>query len=295
MLSGFHHVTAISGNPRQTLEFYTGFLGLRLVKRTVNFDDPATHHLYFGSPTAEPGTLLTFFPWPVARRVRLGAGQAVSVAFRTGSLQHWSQRAAEAGVKQTAVSVELGDRVLALRDPFGLVIKLVESEGTPPQAVERLHSLSILEADPAPLAAVLTDLLEFERTSQEGGVERFEIAGARIDLAQAGSAERGKIAPGAIHHVALRVADEAGQDAWRARLMAAGLRVTIPQNRMYFRSIYFRPHRSVLFELATSAPGFTVDEPLDALGTSLCLPPWLESERASIEARLAPIDRSVIR
>ena len=289
MISGFHHVTAISGDPRATLDFYTGFLGLRLVKRTINFDDPGTHHFYLSACAGEPGTLLTFFPWPVARRARVGSGQGAAVAFQTGSLRYWSERARDA-----ERSIEFGEHVLLLRDPFGMVIKLVEREGSP--ALGRIHAVTILEADPAALAAVLTNLLGFQPAAQEGNRQRFELAGcACIDLERIPSAERGKPAPGTIHHIALQVADDAEQDAWRVRLTAAGLRVSIPQNRLYFRSIYFRPHHSVLFELATAGPGFTVDEPPDALGKSLCLPPWLESERASIEERLAPIDDNVVR
>ena len=296
MLSGFHHVTAISGDPRATIEFYTGFLGMRLVKRTVNFDDPGTHHFYFGGPAGEPGTLLTLFPWPTPRRARVGAGQPIEVAFETGSLRFWNERAAAYDVERTAEGVEFGERVLGLRDSFGMAIKLVE-RAAGPNALGRLHGVTICETDPAGLAAVLTDLLGFKRTGTEGQRQRFELAGgaARIDLWPASTPERGKAGPGAIHHVAWRVESEAEQDEWRARLMAAGLRVSIPQNRLYFRSIYFRAHRGVLFEIATVSPGFTFDEPWDALGGKLCLPPWLEPERASIEARLAPLDAAVIR
>src|SRR5690349_2499179 len=276
MILGFHHVTAISADPQKTVDFYTGFFGLRLVKKTVNFDDPGTYHLYFGNGTGDPGTLLTIFPWRVQRSARIGAGQAIAVAFRAGDLTAWSRRAAEAGIEH-----EFGDESLALRTPCGLAIRLIEGGEA---GLGPLHSVTVAEPDIGAMTELLTGVMGFDQTDSR----RFEAGSARIDLEEP-VAERGRIGPGAVHHVAFQVASIEEQDEWRERLIRAGERVTIPQDRRYFRSIYFRPHRSVLFEIATSAPGFTVDEPLATLGESLCLPPWLESERSYIESRLPPV------
>lgn len=290
MLRGFHHVTAIAGDPQRNFDFYTGFLGLRLVKRTVNFDDPGTHHFYFGDYDGHLGSLLTFFPWPGSRRrPRRGPGQIVSVAFHCASLAVWKARAEAAGVPCSGPTGRLGESVLELTDPDGLPIELVEG-GT--AELGPLHSIAICEAAAGETAPLLTKTLGFDRMAAEAGRERFEIAGGagRIDLIAAPSRERGLSGPGTVHHVALVLANTDVQDEWRARLTADGFRVTLPQNRVYFRSIYFRQPRGVLFELATTTPGFTVDEPIDRLGTRLCLPPWLEPDRQSIEQRLAPVN-----
>jgi glyoxalase family protein len=290
MLQGFHHVTAIAGDPQRNLDFYTGFLGLRLVKRTVNFDDPGTHHFYFGDYNGTPGTLLTFFPWPGSRRKsRRGAGQILSVAFHAASVASWKSRAEAAGVPCSGPSIRQGEIVLQLTDPDGLPIELVEG-GT--QEIGRLHSIAICEAETGYTAGLLAKTLGFARVSGEGVRERFEIAGGagRIDVVTDPSRERGLTAPGTVHHVAFALGNTDVQDEWRSRLTAEGFRVTLPQNRVYFRSIYFRQPRGVLFELATSAPGFTLDETPGQLGTRLCLPPWLEPDRQNIEQRLAPVN-----
>ena len=289
-LLGFHHLTAISAQPQATLDFYTGFFRMRLVKRTVNFDDPGTHHFYFGNSTGDPGALLTFFPWLVSRRGRMGPGRAVAVAFQTASLEYWMERAREARVGQSPGDGHFGEPSISLRDAFGMVVNLVEHPGAPQEHLGALHSATLWEADPARLAELLTSVLGFERVSEDAGCQRFQLPGgsARLDVVTH-DGERGVIGPSGIHHIALRVAGDAELDDWRARLIAAGQRVTLPQNRRYFRSIYFRPPGGVLFEIATTGAGFTVDEPLATLGERLCLPPWLESERASIEARLPPV------
>jgi glyoxalase family protein len=281
MLLGFHHVTAIAGDPQRNLDFYTGVMGMRLVKRTVNFDDPATHHFYYGDSQGSLGTLLTFFPWVTSmRRARRGPGQIVAVAFQTGSLNSW---------KSADFETRLGERILVLRDPADLRLELVESSIS--SRLGALHSITITDTRTSSAAEFLRTVLGFEPVAEENGRARFELPGRqiRIDVLPAPDGERGLSAPGSIHHVALRVRNEEDQDKWRARLIEAGLKVTLPQDRKYFRSIYFRQPGGVLFELATSSPGFTVDEPLDDLGTSLCLPPWLESARGSIESRLAKI------
>jgi glyoxalase family protein len=290
MLSGFHHVTAIAGDPQRNLDFYTGFMHMRLVKRTVNFDDPGTHHFYYGDCQGSPGTLLTFFPWAASvRKPRKGPGQIIAVAFVAGPLDSWKARAQTAGVDSKDFESRFGERVLALHDPADLRLELIESSTT--GLLEGLHSITMSDTRDANSAGFLRTVLGFEQTCSENGRIRFELPGAavRIDVVPAPEGDRGLNAPGSIHHVALRVRDEDEQDRWRARLIDAGLKVTLPQNRKYFRSIYFRQPGGILFELATSTPGFTADESLETLGSSLCLPPWLESARESIESRLAKI------
>ncbi|MCU1339537.1 MAG: Glyoxalase/bleomycin resistance protein/dioxygenase [Bryobacterales bacterium] len=258
MLLGLHHVTGLAGSVQASLDYYTQALKLRLVKRTVNFDDPGTHHLYFGDDQALPGTLLTFFSGYQRRRKR-GSGQVVSVSYTTP---------AEAA---------------AAPDDLNLQIVSGEARG--------LHSVTLCENDLKPTARFLA-MLGFESMGSEGNRHRFELpaGSARIDVLHEPQAVRGRAGVGAIHHVALRVADEAEQLEWRNRLIAAGVHVSPVKDRLYFHSIYFREPGGALFEIATDGPGFLIDEPADALGSSLRLPPWLESTRESIEARLSPLE-----
>jgi glyoxalase family protein len=257
MLLGLHHVTGLAGHVQANLDYYTHVLGLRLVKRTVNFDDPGTHHLYFGDHRGSPGTLLAFFPG-FQRRPRRGSGQIVSVAYTCPA------NAAAA--------------------PDGLNLELVIGEA------RGLHSVTLCENDLEPTARFL-EMLGFAPVGVEGNRHRFELPGgaARIDVLHEPQAERGRTGAGSIHHVALRVADETEQLDWRARLTNTGTRVSPVKDRLYFHSIYFREPGGVLFEIATDGPGFAIDEPPDALGSSLCLPPWLEPTRESIETRLSSL------
>ena len=262
MLLGLHHVTALAGDPQANLDYYTQVLGLRLVKRTVNFDDPGSYHFYFGDPSGRPGTLLTFFPG-FHRQMRRGAGQAVSVTY--------------AGPAVTG----------SKPDPDGLDLQLVQAESP------ALHSIALCEREIEPTAAFL-EMLGFRHLDTQGNRHGFDLASgrARIDVLHEPETERGKLGAGAIHHIAFRVADEATQLDWRDRLLSAGVRVSPVKDRAYFHSIYFREPGGVLFEIATDGPGFLIDEPADALGTSLCLPPWLKPSRESIQARLPPIHLS---
>jgi glyoxalase family protein len=257
MLLGLHHVTALAGPAQANLDYYTQVVKLRLVKRTVNFDDPGSYHFYFGDHDGAPGTLLTFFPGFQRRPVR-GFGQIVSAEFAC--------------------------RTEAAADPDGLHLELVTAEAP------GLRSVTLCERDLEPTARFL-ERLGFEPAGSEGNRHRFELAGgaARVDVLHEPASERGKLGAGAIHHVAFRVADEAVQLDWRDRLVKAGVRVSPVKDRRYFHSIYFREPGGALFEIATDGPGFLIDEPEAALGSSLCLPPWLEPARESIEARLSPL------
>jgi len=288
---GLHHVTALAGPAQQNLDFYAGFLGLRLVKRTVNFDDPATHHFYFGARDGVPGTLVTFFPWGRFRPSRKGAGQAVAFAFRVAesSLTDWRHRASAAGFTTSGPETRFGETVSTIFDPDGIAVELVASPGEP-EGLGPLHSVTLCQSALEPTADFLA-FLGFQPLQHFG--ERFRYqhpAGVSyLDVLHQPSAERGKMGAGTIHHVAFATLNEASQLDWRARLTGHGIRVSPVKDRNYFHSIYFREPGGVLFEIATPGPGFLIDEPLAELGGRLCLPPWLEPARGALEPRLARI------
>lgn len=308
-IPGIHHVTAIASDPQANFDFYARVLGLRLVKKTVNFDDPKTYHLYFGDAAGRPGTLMTFFPWPGAHRGVPGAGQASAAAFAVprGALAYWAERLARHGTDVDAAERPDGE-VLKLSDPDGLRLELVERDdldhwqawGEGPVPVERaiagIDGVTLAEADPEATASFLTRRLGFRAIGPAGGRLRFEAgdggAGTRVDLVAAG-ASRGRIAAGSVHHVAFRLTDDDAQSRWRQDLAAGGVMVTPVKDRCYFHSIYFREPGGVLFELATDPPGFGVDEAPEELGTGLRLPDFLEPARGGIERGLPPLDTAV--
>ncbi len=305
MTSGLHHVTAITGPAQPTVDFYSGVLGLRLVKRTVNFDDPGTYHLYYADGDAAPGSILTFFPWAAdALRGRPGQGQASAVAYAVaqGGVDAWADRLAGAGVERTEAE-RFGERVLSLRGPDGLAVEVVEGgaagggwAGGPVDASLALgafHSVTLCSAAPWATQEVLVGVLGFEVAGAEGGRTRLvnpaaERAGT-VDLFCAPGDGAARMGTGTVHHVAFRVPDDRAQREVRDALLAAGLHPTEPVDRQYFRSVYVREPGGVLFEIATDPPGFAVDEPADALGRSLMLPPQYEPVRDKIEARLPPL------
>lgn len=307
-IQGIHHVTALASDPQANVDFYTATLGLRLVKRTVNFDDPGTYHLYYGDETGHPGTIITFFPWPMARRGIQGAGQATVTAFSVpqGSLGWWTERLNSLGAVFEDPHPRLDEEVLTLLDPDGLRLELVaraEADTRPPwlggpvpaeHAIRGFEGVTLTEWNPEVTAGVLVDTLGFRKTAEEKGRIRFETGagghGARVDVLASPTAPRGHISAGTVHHVAWRAADEQDQLAWREAVEGAGLYVTPVLDRQYFRSIYFREPGGVLFEIATDPPGFTRDEPVESLGSALKLPPWLEPERQRIEAVLPPLE-----
>jgi glyoxalase family protein len=304
--SGLHHVTAIAGDPQRNVEFYLRVLGLRLVKRTVNFDAPDTYHLYYGDEVGTPGTILTFFPWAGAPRGRRGTGQATTVSFSIpeASLGYWRERVAGAGV-QAQASSRLDEDVLVLSDPDGLQIELVARSDTDPRppwargpvpgehAIRGLYAVTLTEHRADTTAGLLTDAMGFRLVDESGNRARFDTgdggAGARVDVLDEPRGPHGHVAVGTVHHVAWRTPDDAVQLDWRSSLVSEGLNVTPVLDRRYFHSIYFREPGGVLFEIATDAPGFATDEPVETLGTRLQLPPWLESEREWIEQKLPPL------
>ena len=303
---GLHHVTAIADDPQRNVDFYSHVLGLRLVKQTVNFDAPDTYHLYYGDEAGRPSSLLTFFPWKGVARGRQGTGLTTATAFSVPetSLGWWHSRLVDRGVDVDAPRSRSGEDVLTLRDPDGMVIELVAAPGDTrsgwdgvasipsDHAVRGLHAVTLSERLLDPSVQMLTDLLGMELGAEEGDRARFAMAGgssgALVDLsAEAG--DRGLQAGGTVHHVAFRAPDLETMTRWQGELIAAGVAVTDIRDRQYFKSIYFREPGGVLFEIATDAPGFDIDEPLLELGRSLKLPPWLEPSREQIAAALPPL------
>ncbi|MEJ2864455.1 ring-cleaving dioxygenase [Actinomycetospora flava] len=308
---GLHHVTAIASDPQRNVDFYTGVLGLRLVKTTVNFDDPGTYHLYYGDEAGRPSTILTFFPWRDVQAGRQGTGLTTATAFSVppGSLGWWQRHLAAHDVDlvdppRDRTSGEQDEEVLTFRDPDGLVVDLVASPGDTrsgwdgvaavpaDHAVRGLHAVTLTERELGPTASMLTDLLGM--TAAGGGARaRFAMGrdrpGTVVDVAATTDAERGLQAGGTVHHIAFRAPDRETQERWRQQLVDAGLTVTAILDRRYFTSIYFREPGGVLFEIATDQPGFDVDEPLLELGRHLRLPPWLEPDREQIARALPPL------
>jgi catechol 2,3-dioxygenase-like lactoylglutathione lyase family enzyme len=306
-IGGIHHVTAIASDPQRNIDWYTGVLGLRLVKLTVNFDDPGAYHLYYGDWSGSPGTIMTFFTWVGARRGRHGTGQIGEVAFviPQRSLAWWTGHLIRRGVQYDGPARRFGEQVLSLRDPDGLLIELVASAdaddmpgwdgGSVPaeHAVRRFHSVTLWESEREPTTELLTKTLGFAQQREEGAYTRYGVAdgkaGALVQVRNIEGFWQGGGGVGTVHHVAWRTPDDQQELQWRAKLAEMGMNVTPQRNRQYFHSIYFREPGGVLFEIATDPPGFTVDEPLEQLGTSLKLPPWFEKDRATIERSLPPV------
>jgi glyoxalase family protein len=273
-LLGFHHATSFAGNPQSNVEFHKTALGLRLVKRTVNFDEPAAYHLYFSSQTGAPGTVLTTFPGytqrPTARtNLVVCLSGEVPVTF-----QHQEPR-------------RFGEQILSLRDPDGLLL-----ECTPGPGPLHIHAVTLKVAAPQPTIQFFTDILGFSTVAHDETRTRLASPGekALVDVLIDPSAGRSRFGAGITHHIAFHVADEEQQLAWRDLLIRAQIRVSLVKDRYYFHSIYFREPSGILLEIATAGPGFLIDEPEAHLGESLRLPPWFEPIREKIEARLKERD-----
>jgi len=295
--AGIHHITAIAGDPQRNLDFYTETLGLRLVKRTVNFDDPGSYHFYFGDNIGTPGTIMTFFPWPGARRGARGSGQVTTVSFAVPrkSMAFCKERLRETHVIAEEIAGRFGSDALRFLDPDGLQLELVASaneESSSERAVRGFAAPTLEVRNPEKTEKLLTENLGFEFVAEENNRRRFRGSGsnasAEIDLVSS-EAGFGQIAAGTVHHIAFRAADDDEQLKVREQLVARGLNVTPVIDRQYFHSIYFREPNGILFEIATDGPGFLIDEPADALGETLKLPPIYESKRNEIERVLPTI------
>ncbi len=306
---GIHHITAIAGDPQHNIDFYTDVLGLRLVKVTVNFDDPGAYHFYYGDGRGTPGTILTFFSWPGARRGRHGNSQVTHTSFAVppGSLPFWQERFASRGIHADAIEGRFGQQVLPFRDHDALRLELVETPatgaarvwdraGVPLEfAIHGFHSATLSETGYERTAALLTGTMGFRLMGQEQNRFRYEVddggASKVVDVICAPSGPEGSIAVGNVHHIAWRTADDAQQKDWRAELSRLDYNVSPVMDRVYFHSIYYREPGGILFEIATDVPGFAIDESFEKLGSGLMLPPWLEQHRSKIEAVLPPIER----
>jgi predicted esterase/catechol 2,3-dioxygenase-like lactoylglutathione lyase family enzyme len=306
---GLHHVTAIASDPQRNVDFYVGFLGLRLVKRTVNFDDPQTYHLYYGDEQGNPGSIMTFFPWPGARRGRQGVGQAAVTSFSVApaSIAFWIERLIKHGIKYEGPA-KRGDAetVLSFHDHDGLLLEIVghagaasrpawtHAHGIPAEhAIHGFHSVTLWVKEHAPSEQVLVETLGFRVVGETDTVRRFVVGdggpGKIIDVRAVGGFIEGVGGAGTVHHIAWAVADDTSEVETRRQLIDAGLHPTPVIDRNYFHSVYFREPGGVLYELATNPPGFAIDESPDSLGERLMLPPQYEAQRGEIEAVLPPI------
>ena len=308
MILGLHHVTATVADAQADLDFCIGALGLRLVKTTVNFDNHNVYHFYYGDERGRPGTIWTTFPYagmgvPVGVK---GAGQVTttSLSVPAGSLEYWKARLAEHRVAAAPVPPRFGEEALELHDPSGLHFELVATARDAREAwlgggldasaaVRGLHGVTMTVDDPDPSVRLMTELLGFTVVGDADGRTRLAAGGNApghtIDLVYGTGAGPARNGLGTVHHVAMAVDGAEAQRRLREALLGAGARVTEVLDRQYFQSIYFREPGGVLFEVATIAPGFTVDEPLDRLGRDLKLPPWEEPGRAAIEAGLPSV------
>lgn len=304
---GIHHVTAIAGDPQKNLDFYSGVLGLRLVKQTVNYDDPGTYHLYYGDEMGSPGTILTFFPWPGAQRGRRGTGQVTVTSFSVPeeSFNYWTERFKKTGVVFEEPVKRLDEEAMTFFDPDGMALELVSSSGTkeqkiwkdspvPPEfGIRGFNGVKITVEGYERTVSLLTQTLGFRYVQEKGNTFRYQAgkggAGTTIDVECLPYSSRGRVAVGIVHHVAWCVAKGEEQKVLREQLAELGYNVTPVIDRNYFHSIYFREPSGVLFEIATDQPGFAVDESADNLGTKLQLPNWLEPNRATIEKSLPPL------
>ncbi len=305
-IAGLHHITAIAGPAQENLDFYAGVLGMRLVKKSVNQDDPGTYHLFYADAEGNPGTDLTFFPWSELAPHREGHGLSteVSLAVPPGSLGFWSARLSRYGVEMAEPEIRFGQNVLPLADSHGLRLALTESQSslgrlfTPweksPIPVERqirgLESARLVEHDLEPTVSFLRDGLGFREAGEENGWTRYALgegaSGQYLELRTDPGARRGAWGTGSVHHIAWRMQDDEHELEVRQSVAEHGAQPTPVIDRFWFKSVYFREPGGVLFELATDGPGFGVDEDQATLGKSLVLPPWLEADRAAIEAAL---------
>lgn len=309
--NGLHHVTAIAGSAVSNHRFYTRTLGLRLVKRTVNFDDPGTYHLYFGGPHGQPGTILTFFPWEEARGGRRGVGEVaeVTLALPPGSLRAWRDRLEDRAVSPFDKVQRFGAEGFRFSDGDGMALVLVEDgeapadaawtgEGMAPElAIRGIQGVTQIVREVSPTAELLKERLGFVEVGVDGNRHRFAAGhagqpGRYVDLVVSGEMVEARLGKGSVHHVAFRAADDDEQARVQQSLSDDGFSVSEVRDRQYFRSIYFREPGGVLYEVATDGPGFALDEPTEALGSSLKLPPQYEGMRARLEASLPPLDRT---
>jgi glyoxalase family protein len=321
---GIHHITAIARNPQRNIDFYTSLLDLRLVKLTVNFDDPTTYHIYYGDSLGHPGSILTFFPWSEAPRGHRGTGQVTAISFLVpvGSINYWTSRLKHNGISFVGPSRRFGDEFISFHDPDGLMLELVspsnnpgelkgdtrvwkESSVSPKHAIRGFHSATLSEEGYERTALLLTEILgcklvakdnkegrfRFEAMNKDSKQDTAQTIGSTIDILCQPDTSRGYVGIGTVHHIAWRASDDRHQLDLRGRIInEARLNPTPVIDRTYFHSVYFREPGGILFEIATDPPGFTIDEKPEDLGKQLRLPEWLEPMRGRLEQVLPPLN-----
>jgi glyoxalase family protein len=302
--AGIHHITAIVGHPQENVDFYAGVLGLRLVKQTVNFDDPGTYHLYFGNEGGKPGTIITFFPWANARQGKIGDGQVgvTSYVVPKGAMDFWEQRLAKFGIPAAKME-RFGEQYLEFDDPHGLHLEIVEREEgekntwqageiKPDVAIKGFGGATLLSVRPDETAQLLENVMGLQKVGQEGDFIRFQSSadiGNVIDL-KLTTIGRGQMGVGTVHHIAWRAKDDEDQLEWQKYVADSGYGVTAVRDRNYFNAIYFKEHGEILFEIATDPPGFAHDESHETMGEKLMLPEQYETHRDQIERALIPFE-----
>jgi len=307
-LLGLHHITAIAGSAKKNFDFYTKTLGLRMVKKTVNFDDPNTYHFYFGDELGTPGSILTFFPWEGMTQGRRGTGLVTEIGYSVpdGSFDFWINRFEKHNVIYNKPSEKFGEQYLTFLDPDGLKFELVVPKASDLRksyqtaevgeevATKGFHNITISLASIERTASVLTDIFGYKLEAESVNAFRFRTNAIEtaniVDLVKVTGEQRALSGAGTVHHVAFRVKDEATLMEYREKVLGAGLNITQKIDRNYFYSLYFREPGGVLFEIATDNPGFAVDERVEELGTSLKLPSRYEGRRQQIESVLPKLD-----
>ena len=319
-LHGLHHVTAVTGQIRENLNFYTKVLGLRLVKKSVNQDDTSAYHLFYADKVGSPGTDMTFFDWPQTGPDHRGTDSIVNTQFRVNgqaALEYWLKRLDEHGVKHQPIETFAGRSILRFEDPEGQRLTLVDDGGAETNAqlwdgagvpsefaIRGFYGVQLSMPNLGQVDRILTEILGFTEISRQPSLDnpKEEVLifamdgggpGKEVQLIVQPGTQRAFLGSGGVHHVAFRVKDAAEQDAWMDTLNRWGLRNSGEVDRYYFKSLYFRISGGILFELATDGPGFATDENVETLGERLALPPFLEPQRAQIEANLKPLDTTV--
>ncbi|MFC4099650.1 ring-cleaving dioxygenase [Paenibacillus xanthanilyticus] len=306
--SGIHHITAFARDPQANVDFYAGVLGLRLVKKTINFDAPEVYHLYFGNENGSPGTIITFFPWPNSRKGRIGGGQVGTTTYviPEGTLSFWAERLAKLGVKAEQTT-RFGETFLQFADNEGLQLELVERrDGEPSQwsfggipadkAIKGFGGAILYSVNHAQTADVLVNVMGLDKVGEEKGYARFQSEGnlGNIIDVRLENMAWGDGGAGTVHHIAWRAKDFEEHEAWREQVAGHGLGPTPIVDRQYFNAVYFREGGGILFEIATDPPGFARDEAPETLGEKVMLPEWYEPHRAAIEGNLLPIQVRVL-
>lgn len=302
--AGIHHITAIVGHPQENVDFYAGVLGLRMVKKTINFDDPGTYHLYFGDDGANPGTIITFFPWPNAFQGKIGAGQVgvTSYLVPTGALAFWEDRFNKFNIAFTKEE-RFGESYLLFEDPHGLQLELVEREGgkpntwefsgiTPEVAIKGFGGATLLSTRPEQTAKTLEEVMGLEKAGEEDDLMRFRSHGdiGNVIDVKVTPLGRGEMGVGTVHHIAWRAEDDRDHLDWQEHVRNQGHNVTEIKDRNYFNALYFKEPGEILFEIATDPPGFAHDETPETMGQNLMLPEQYESRREQLTKSLIPVE-----